>query len=371
MKIHNLKIALIGPLPPPSGGMANQTRQLAGLLTQEGASVELIQVNKPYWPFWIGRIKGLRAAFRLLPYLLHLWRAAGSADLLHIMANSGWSWHLFAAPAVWIGKFRGKTVVVNYRGGEADDFFSRSIARVQPTLRQADMIIVPSGFLEEVFANRNFITRIVPNIVDLSRFIPDHTRKRNLASPHIVVARNLEPLYDNATALKAFHIVRKSIPSARLTIAGSGPEHTLLEAMAKELSLTDAVVFAGRLDNEHMHTLYRDADIALNPSLADNMPISILEALASGVPVVSTNVGGIPFLVEDGKSALLVQPRDPDGMAKAVLRVLRDESLRERMIQSGLDHARRYSWESVRGQLFSAYEMAIEGTKLAVTREEG
>ena len=90
MKIHNLKIALIGPLPPPSGGMANQTRQLAGLLTQEGASVELIQVNKPYWPFWIGRIKGLRAAFRLLPYLLHLWRAAGSADVLHIMANSGW-----------------------------------------------------------------------------------------------------------------------------------------------------------------------------------------------------------------------------------------------------------------------------------------
>ena len=94
------RIALVGPLPPPSGGMANQTRQLAQLLQQAGAQVELVQVNAPYQPRWLGSIKGLRALFRLLPYLLHLWRAAGKAELLHIMANSGWSWHLFAAPAI-------------------------------------------------------------------------------------------------------------------------------------------------------------------------------------------------------------------------------------------------------------------------------
>jgi len=369
MQIQEYKIALIGPLPPPSGGMANQTRQLAVLLEKEGVSVELVQVNAPYRPRWIGHIKGLRAVFRLLPYLFHLWRAAGRADLLHVMANSGWSWHLFAAPAVWIAKLRGKAVVVNYRGGEADDFFTRAIAQVQPTLRRVDMIIVPSGFLEKVFANRNFITRIVPNIVDLSRFMPDHTRKRNLAVPHIVVARNLEPLYDNTSALKAFRIVREAIPGARLTIAGSGPERVKLEAMAKQLGMADAVVFAGRLDNERMPELYREADIALNPSLADNMPISVLEALASGVPVVSTNVGGVPFLVEDGKTALLVPPKDPERMAEAMLRVLSDESLRERLVQSGLNHARRYSWDSVRNELFLAYQLALDGTRLAVTRE--
>jgi L-malate glycosyltransferase len=359
MRIQDLKIALIGPLPPPSGGMANQTRQLAGLLQQEGVSVELVQVNAPYRPRWVGHIKGLRALVRLLPYLFHLWRAAGRADLFHVMANSGWSWHLFAAPAVWAAKLRGKAVVVNYRGGEADDFFSSAMARVQPTLKRVDMIIVPSGFLENVFANRDFVTRIVPNIVDLSRFMPDHTRKRNLAVPHIVVARNLEPLYDNTSALKAFRIVREAIPGARLTIAGSGPERLKLEALAKQLGVADAVVFAGRVDNEHMPTLYREADLALNPSLADNMPISILEALASGVPVVSTNVGGVPFLVEDEKTALLVPPRNPERMAEAMLRVLRDESLRNRMVQTGLNHARQFAWESVRGRLFSSYEMAL------------
>ena len=367
MQIQDLKIALVGPLPPPSGGMANQTRQLATLLKQEGVNVELVPVNAPYRPRFIGHVKGLRAAFRLLPYLLHLWRAAGRVDLFHIMANSGWSWHLFAAPAVWVAKFRGKAVLVNYRGGEADDFFTRAFTWVQPTLKRTNIITVPSGFLKKIFADRNFNTRIVPNIVNLSRFIPNHSRKQNLSAPHIVVARNLEPLYDNTSALEAFSIVRKAIPDAHLTIAGSGPERAKLEAMAKELGMADAVVFAGQIDNEHMPTLYHEADIALNPSLADNMPISILEALASGVPVVSTDVGGIPFLVEDGKTALLVPPRDPERMAEAVLRVLHDESLRERMVKTGLDHAHRFAWESVRSELFLAYKMALDGVTLAVT----
>ena len=370
MRIQDVKIALVGPLPPPSGGMANQTRQLAELLKQEGINVALVPVNAPYRPRCVGRIKGLRAIFRLLPYLFQLWRTAGRVDLFHVMANSGWSWHLFAAPAVWAAKLRGKAVIVNYRGGEADDFFTRAFAWVQPTLRRANVIVVPSGFLENVFAKREFTTRIVPNIVDLSRFIPNYSRKRNILAPHIVVARNLEPLYDNTTALKAFRIVRESIPDAHMTIAGSGPERQHLEEMANEFGLADAVIFAGQVDNVRMPMLYHEADIALNPSLADNMPISILEALASGVPVISTNVGGIPFLVEDGKTALLVPPRDPQRMAAAILRVLRDEFLRESMVQTGLDHARRFAWECVRGELFLAYEMALDRVTLAVTPDE-
>lgn len=367
MNPAKLRIALIGPLPPPSGGMANQTRQLAGLLAQEGVSVELVQVNAPYRPCWVGHIKGLRAVFRLLPYFFHLWRAAGRADLFHIMANSGWSWHLFVAPAVWIAKLRGRAVVVNYRGGEADEFFSRAFTVVKPSLKRADVIVVPSGFLEQVFAKRGFATYIVPNIVNLDRFSAGDAARAN--QPHILVARNLEPLYDNASALRAFAIIRQQHPSARMTIAGTGPDRNALEALAQELGLTDGVTFAGRVENSEMPTLYQTAHIALNPSLADNMPISILEALASGVPVVSTDVGGVPFLVEDGKTALLVPPRDPERMAAAMLRVLSDQPLRERLVQAGQDHARRFAWENVRGKLFSAYAVALGGAAWASTPE--
>ena len=109
-------IGLVGPLPPPSGGMANQTRQLARLLEESGLSVELVQVNVPYHPRWVEHLRGIRAAFRLVPYLANLWRAAGRVDLFHIMANSGWAWHLFAAPAIWIAHLRGIPAIVNYRG---------------------------------------------------------------------------------------------------------------------------------------------------------------------------------------------------------------------------------------------------------------
>ncbi|MBI5752059.1 MAG: glycosyltransferase family 4 protein [Hydrogenophilales bacterium] len=367
MNPTKLRIALIGPLPPPSGGMANQTRQLAELLAQESVNVELVQVNAPYRPRWVGHIKGLRAVFRLLPYFFHLWRAAGRADLFHIMANSGWSWHLFAAPAIWIAKLRGRAVVVNYRGGEADEFFSRAFTWVKPSLKRADVIVVPSGFLEQVFAKRGFATRIVPNIVNLERFAAGNAARAN--EPHILVARNLEPLYDNASALRAFAIVRQQHPGARMTIAGTGPDRSTLEALTQELGLTDAVTFAGRVENSEMPALYQTAHIALNPSLADNMPISILEALASGVPVVSTDVGGVPFLVEDGKTALLAPPRDPERMAAAMLRVLQDEPLRERLAYAGQNHARRFAWENVREKLFSAYAIALGGATWASTPE--
>jgi hypothetical protein len=106
--------------------MANQTRQLAELLGAEGIQVEVVQVNPPYWPAWVGHVRGIRALCRLLPYLVRLWRALGRVDLAHVMANSGWAWHLFAAPAILVARVRKVPAVVNYRGGDADRFFAAS-----------------------------------------------------------------------------------------------------------------------------------------------------------------------------------------------------------------------------------------------------
>ena len=354
MNAKGLRVGLVGPLPPPSGGMANQTLQLARLLREEGASVELIQVNRPYRPAWAGRLKGIRALFRLVPYLVQLRQSARRVDVYHVMANSGWSWHLFAAPAVWMARLSGKPVVVNYRGGEADTFFSKALAWVRPTMTQADAIVVPSGFLESVFARRGWRARIVPNIIDLGRFHAARCSGSSVA-PRILVARNLEPIYDNATALRAFHIVRQSFPEARLTVAGSGPERAALEQLAQELGLRDAVEFAGRVENDDMARLYHASDLMVNPSLADNMPISILEALACGVPVVSTNVGGIPRIVEHGKTALLVPPQHPEAMAAAMLRVLNDQAMAATMRRAGSESVRQYTWENVRLRLFDVY----------------
>lgn len=342
--------------------MANQTRQLARLLAESGLTVEIVQVNAPYRPSWIGRLRGVRAAFRLAPYLVRLWRCAGRVDLLHVMANSGWAWHLCAAPAVWIARLRGVPAIVNYRGGEAEAFLGRHAAWVKPTLRRAFAVIVPSGFLQRVFEQFGVVADIVPNIVDLSRFHPGPPRA---PGRRIIVTRNLEDIYDLPTALRAFAVVRRAHPDATLTVAGSGPRLGELQQLARELDISADVRFTGRIDNERIGELYRNADLLLNPSTADNMPISLLEAMASGVPIVTTDVGGIPHLVTEARTALLVPARDPAAMAAAARRVFADEGLAASLARAGVDSAANYTWAQVRPRLFAVYARAVGVPALA------
>jgi glycosyltransferase involved in cell wall biosynthesis len=336
--------------------MANQTLQLQRLLQDEGVEVELVQVNAPYRPQWMGGVWGLRALARMLPYLAALWRALSRADVAHLMANSGWSWHLFAAPAIWIGRLRGTPVVVNYRGGFAGEFLTRQAAWVRFSMRRAARLIVPSDFLRGVFAGHSMAADIVPNIVDTGRF--DAGDELAIRAPLILVARNLEPIYDNASAIRALALIKASVPSARLIVAGSGPEEARLKQLATSLSLGDDIRFTGRVEAADMPALYRSARVALNPSRVDNMPNSVLEALAAGVPVVSTRVGGVPCIVEHEKTALLVEPGAVADMAEAIVRVLTDPALAERLRAAGFEAAQTYTWPKIKPQLFAVYEEA-------------
>jgi glycosyltransferase involved in cell wall biosynthesis len=345
-------VLLVGPLPPPPGGMANQTHQLAVLLAGEGYRVNVVQVNVAYRPAWVARLRGVRALFRLLPYVLRLWRAAKAVDLIHVMANSGLAWYLFAAPAVWIGWIRNTPVIVNYRGGDADKFFSRQFRWVRPTLMRASAIIVPSEFLKTVFVKYGVATTLVPNIINLDAFRPATFRPR---TPTIIITRNLEPIYDVGTAIRAFALVVRNHPDARLTIAGSGPSRVELEQLARELHVDDRVYFSGQLDNSVLPDVYRAASVFVNASLVDNMPISLLEAMASGVPIVSTKVGGVAYLVKDGETAFLVPPKDPEAMAEAIGRVLADTELASRIAKNALVQVEQYAWTQVREKLLRAY----------------
>src|SRR6185369_4089649 len=119
----------------------------------------------------------------------------------------------------------------------------------------------------------------------------------------------------------------------RLVIAGTGPERARLEALRDSLGLANAVEFCGRIDRDVMAQRLANARVALNPSRVDNMPNSVLEAMASGVPVVSTRVGGVPFILRDGVTGLLVEPA-ADAMAAALLSVLDDPALARRLSEA-------------------------------------
>ena len=351
-------VLLVGPLPPPSGGMANQTRQLKRLLEGEGVRVSLVQTNAPYRPAWVESLRGIRAIFRLVPYRRDLARGCAAADVVHVMANSGWAWHLFAAPAIRIARRKGRPVVVNYRGGLAREFLAQSAASVKATLR-GTRLVVPSEFLREVFAGHGVHADIIPNVVDTATFRPaDASRAFRADAPHVVIARNLESIYGIDVGLEALALLRRDAPGLTASIAGSGPDRAALEDQARRLGLADCVRFTGRLDVAGMVALYQSADLVLNPVRADNTPNSVLEALACGVPVVSTNVGGVPYLVQDRQTAMLAPTESPSGLAAAMAEVLRDPALRQGLIDRGLARARACAWPVVRDQWLHAYRTA-------------
>lgn len=338
--------------------MANQTRQLSEKLRAVGLTVEIVRTNAPYAPQWIGDVRGLRAVARLVPYLWNLLSAFRRCDVVHLMANSGWAWHLYAAPALWIATLCRRPVIVNYRGGDAEPFLRRSAKVVALSMRRASRLIVPSGFLQEVFGRHGMGAEIVPNIVDLERFRPPVPGR--IRGQHLVITRNLEPIYGIETAVRALALLRaEGFPDATLSIAGVGPSQDGLRALAGQLGIGDAVRFLGRLDRDKVVALYHDADVALNPSLVDNMPNSVLEALACGVPVVSTDVGGVPFVVQHEKTALLVPPKDPMAMKSALARVLSDSDLCERLRSDGLRHAQDFGWPRIAPMWLGLYDDVV------------
>lgn len=342
-----LTIGLIGPLPPPFGGMANQANQLYRLLEAEGINVSFVQTNAEYPNQLIANLKGIRALFRLVPYLYKVWKLAGEVQLIHVLSNSGWSWQLFSAPVLWLGWLRNTPVIINYRGGEAQRYLQKSIAWVKPSINKAVTVVVPSDYLQHIFADFSITAQVIPNIIDLNRFYPVE-KPDDSSFLHLVVTRNLELIYGIETAIETIAILKKTIPGIRLSIAGSGDQLNNLQNLTERLDLQEEVIFTGKLNPDQIVKLYHSADIMLNPTTVDNMPNSILEAMACGIPVVTTAVGGIPYIVKDNETALFTSIHDPKQMANQVLKLINSPDLYNKLRKQGLSEVRRYAWEEVK-----------------------
>ena len=195
---------------------------------------------------------------------------------------------------------------------------------------------------------------VIRNVVDLARFA---YRERTPLRPRLVSTRNLEPYYRVDVVLEAFARVRAEVPGATLTVAGYGSEEARLRRLAG-----DGVRFVGKVDPESMPALLRDADIFVNASVVDNQPVSILEAFAAGLPVVSTPTGDIAAMVRHGETGLIVPPRDPGALAAAVLGLLRQPDRAARLARRARGEITRYTWSAVGAQWASAYdpESAVE-----------
>ena len=347
------RIGLVAPVPPPNGGMAMQALKLADKLGKEGMDVAIIPTN-PDFPGFLRccrGVPGVRTIIRFCIYCLQL-RNLHRKDVVHIFAASHLFFFLSVVPALCMAKILGVRTVLNYRGGEAETFFNCFGRFVRPFFSLADVIVVPSEFLQEVFGRKlSLESEVLPNVADNDVFV---FRKREGLQPIFVVARQLEPIYGHHTILKAFAWVRQEFPEAVLKIAGGGSLRKELEEMVTKLDL-GGVQFWGTLDHQSLAKVYDSCDIMLNASVADNFPGALIEAFLCGLPVVTTNAGGISFMVKDRVNGLLVEPGDDIGLAEAMLELLHNPSLGIYMANEGYKYAKSYHWPEIRKKILSIY----------------
>jgi L-malate glycosyltransferase len=351
--LKGVRVLLVAPSLAIMGGQAVQADLLLRNLRAEGVSADLLPINPvPWGPLkYLTRIKYVRtlvvSTFYVLSLLLNVWKY----DVIQIFSASYFSFILAPTPALLLATLYGKRKILNYRSGEAEDHFQRWGRSIFWIIRLADRIIVPSGYLVEVFGKFGFTAHSIFNISDLAAF---ECRDRTHVRPAILIARSLEPLYDIETSIRAFAAVKPAYPAATLMIAGAGSEERRLKALVSELRLQD-VTFTGRVERTEMPGLFSQADIFLNSSVIDNMPVAIIEAFYAGLPVVTTDAGGIPFIVRNGESGLLVPMRDVNALATALKEIISDSALRQKVIDGGLAFARECRWDRVKWQWAHAY----------------
>lgn len=340
-------IFLIGPYPPPYGGMAIQLQMMAENLEKDDFNITIIKANQDI-PHLCKNLKGLKTIINFIFYMWALFKNLPSANVVYILAASNLYFFIIVAPAVLLSKFYKKKVFINYHGGGPQYFFKKFRSFIYYIMRQAK-ITVPSGYLKKVI--RDYLgldAFIVPNIAYLGLF---HYHERNPLYPYFLCTRHFESMYNIPCVIKAFKIISDAFPNAQLGLVGDGSERENLVGLVKNLGITNKVKFYGKLPYEKLPEIYDKYDIFINSSNIDNFPGSILEAFASGLPVVSTNPGGIPYLIKDGETGLLVNVNDHQALAQKAIYLLKNFSFALSMAKKARAECEKYTWEKVRKTL--------------------
>lgn len=350
--VRALRIALVAPGPGAIGGQETQASTLETLLKAEGHDVVRVPIDPPF-PASLRFLRGVpvaRTALNQVIYgrsLLRLRRF----DVVHVFSASYWSFLLSPLPALVAGRLFGRRVVLNYHSGEADDHLARFGILVHPWLRLADALVVPSDYLREVFAAHGYATRVIPNVVETGRF---PFRARQHLRPRCVSTRSLEPIYRVETTLRAFARLRERLADATLEIAGSGSEEGRLKRLAADLGAA-GIRFLGAVPRDAMPDLLDRSDLFFNASVVDNQPMSILEAFASGVPVISTAPGDLRQMLRDGETGTVIDSGEPADMAAAALGLLEEPQRALQMARRAREIAERHAWASVRDLWMDVY----------------
>lgn len=326
-------VILVSNFLSASGGSRGVCEELAPRLSSAGWSV----VTTSYKP---GRLS------RLLDMVGTVYRRRREYAVAQVDVFSG-SAFIWAEAVCAVVRRLEKPCILTLRGGSLPEFARRHPGRVRRLLRGAQAVTAPSRYLYEQMAPYRPDLRLLPNALDLSTY---PFRLRSAPKPELVWLRAFHEIYNPSLGPKVLARLLPEFPDASLTMVGPDKGDGSLKRArqtALDLGVADRVCFPGGVAKAEVPDWLQKGDIFLNTTNVDNTPVSVLEAMACGLCTVSTNVGGLPYLLDHQQDALLVPPDDAAAMASAVRRVLTEPGLAERLSQAGRAKARQHDWSVV------------------------
>ena len=227
-------------------------------------------------------------------------------------------------------------------------------------LKKAECIITPSPHMKGYYSTVKNKISVVPNGVDLEEVRNSGQTKEDIIHPSILFMGRLEKVKGVDILIRSIPFVADAIPDIHTYIAGSGEEENKLKRLVKKLDIPENVTFLGFISGDVKWSYYKSTDLFVLPSLNDNAPVALPEAMACGKPVVASNVGGVPYMVEDGVTGLLFKCGDVEELAEKAIALLQNKEMREKMGVAGLEKAKEFSWDEIADRTVELYREVLE-----------
>lgn len=294
---------------------------------------------------------------RLMDFLFTVWRHRNQYHVAHVDVYSGPAF-VWAELVCWALRMVKKPYVLTLRGGNLPSFARTNGTRVPRLLQSSSIVTTPSAYLFEQMRPYRHTLVLLPNPLDLSKYA---FKLRAHPGPRLVWLRAFHTIYNPSLAVRVVASLAKSFPDVHLIMMGPDKGDGSFQAtkeVAADLGVTQKVTWTGSVTKEEIPRLLQKGDILLNTPRVDNTPVSVLEAMACGLCIVSTNVGGIPYLLADEHDAILVPDDDEVAMGKAVQRFLTEDGLAERLSMNARQKVEQFDWPLI----FPKWERLLSDT---------
>lgn len=292
--------------------------------------------------------------FRLLHMLWTVWAKSAKNDVVLIDTYSTQNFW-YAVTTAWLCRVKGVQYIPILHGGNLPERVRKSPKYSQRLFGKAYRNVAPSPYLFEAFKEADFNNLIlIPNTLEIENY---PFKERRHLSPKLLWVRSFAEIYNPFLAIRVLEQLLTKFPEATLCMVGPDKDGSLTRCKTYVEQRKLPVTFTGKLSKEAWRTLAADYDIFINTTNFDNTPVSVLEGMALGLPVVSTNVGGIPFLLKNGEEALLVPPDEVLPFVSAVQRLLESPELAKHLSMSGRKKTENFDWPVVKQKWFHLLDL--------------